>query len=75
MKKTPNEELKEIMAGLGMDTRPDPKLNRDADQIADEIGVSRRTIIGWLSPPHWKSHRNMPMGYLELLKIKLGELA
>jgi hypothetical protein len=71
---TTNEELKKLMEERGLDTRPDPRSNRDVDRIAESLSVGRRTVINWLSPPHWTSHRKMAPAYLELLKIKLGQL-
>jgi hypothetical protein len=70
---TINEQLIQLMQEAGMDTRPDPKLNHDADQIAEMLGVSMRTVISWLSPVSWVSHRKMRSSYLDLLQIKLNK--
>lgn len=41
--------------------------------IAELCLVERGTVESWRKSPDVSSHRTMPPGYLELLKIKLGE--
>lgn len=67
---TTNERLKEIMLDCGLDIRPDPALNKDADLIAKTIKASRHSVLSWLKPETWKSHRKMPDTALALLEMK-----
>ncbi|QBQ53844.1 hypothetical protein [Nitrosococcus wardiae] len=65
---TPNQRLIEMMEERGLDTRPDSRLNHDVDHIAEILGVSRRTVLNWISPPHWKTYRGMRWIYLDKLE-------
>lgn len=58
------------MTERGLDIRPDPALNKDVDLIAKAIKASRHSVLSWLKPDAWKSHRKMPDTALALLEMK-----
>jgi hypothetical protein len=68
---TTNEQLIQLMQEHELDTRPDPKLNRDVDKIAEILEVSRYTVINWLKPPTWNGYRVMRKIFLEKLEREL----
>lgn len=45
-----------------------------SQQVADLCLVELGTVQCWRKDPGVSSHRSMPPGYLELLKIKLARL-